>query len=45
MNEFENPNPAPENDPYTYYAGQSTVPAEYRYIPQSKKKKCHGVRF
>ena len=28
-----------QNDPYTYYAGQSTVQAEYRYAPQTKKKK------
>ena len=39
MNEYENPNPAPENDPYTYYAGQPVVSAEYRYVPENKKKK------
>ena len=39
MSEFENPNPASENDPYTYYAGQSAVPSECRYVPQPKKKK------
>ena len=39
MGEFENPNPAPENDPYTHYAGQSAVPARYRYATQPKKKK------
>ena len=39
MNEFENPNPAPENDPYTYYAGHPTVSGEYRYVPRSQKRK------
>ena len=45
MNEYEtNPeiqtSDIPEqNDPYTYYAGQPAVRGEYRYVPQSKKKK------
>ena len=40
MSEFENTPDVPNrNDPYTYYAGQSAVPSEYRYVPQQKKKK------
>ena len=45
MSDYENipevpPQNTPnQNDPYTYYAGQRAVPAEYRYIPAPKKKK------
>ena len=46
MNEYENPNqfpveekPSVENDPYTYYAGQSVQSSPYRYVPQAQKKK------
>ena len=45
MSEYENiPEVPPQNtthqsDPYTYYAGQPVVPAEYRYVPAPKKKK------
>ena len=28
-----------QDDPYTYYAGTPGTPAEYRYVPESKKKK------
>ena len=45
MRDYENipevppQNASNQNDPYTYYAGQRAVPAEYRYIPAPKKKK------
>ena len=45
MSEYENipevppQNPPRQSDPYTYYAGQPAVPAEYRYVPAPKKKK------
>ena len=45
MSDYENiPEVPPQNtthqsDPYTYYAGQPVVPAEYRYVPAPKKKK------
>ena len=50
MSEYENPNEAPyqapscvnppmQNDPYTYYSGQPSMPSEYRYVPQPQKKK------
>lgn len=45
MNEYEsNPEYSPQNlsdpkDPYTYYAGQSTVPSAYRCVPQSRQKR------
>ena len=45
MSEFEHTSetlpqdPPAQADPYTYYAGQPTVPTEYRHVPQSKKKK------
>ena len=45
MSEYENnpevfdQNIPDQNDPYTYYAGQPAVRSEYRYVPQSKKKK------
>jgi len=45
MNEYENiqevppRNAPPENDPYTYYAGQPAASSEYRFVPAHKKKK------
>ena len=45
MNEYENIPEVPaqdlpkQADPYTYYAGQPAAPTEYRYVPQTKKKK------
>ncbi len=44
MNEYENPNEMPDqaaagvNDPYTYYAGQPSVPTEHRDPPKKKNK-------
>ena len=36
---ISNPAATGKDDPYTYYAGTSAMPSEYRYIPEAKKKK------
>ena len=44
MSEYEYPNPAPGNDTYTYYAGQSVAPSEYRFVPEPRKKQKQQAR-
>ena len=44
MSEYEYPNPAPGNDTYTYYAGQSVASSEYRFVPEARKKQKQQAR-
>ena len=36
---ISNPGKPNQGDPYTYYAGTPNTPSEYRYVPETKKKK------